>query len=62
MFLVGIVLGLGLGAGGVLLIGAEPGVWLRNGILDGWEVTRDNETLLCRDPIVYVRAKQIECE
>ena len=34
---------------------------LRNGVLAGWEVTTDNEVLLCSDPIVFIRAKQIEC-
>jgi hypothetical protein len=40
----------------------EPTFTIRNGVLEGWEVTRDDEVLLCRDPVVFIRARQIECE
>ena len=62
MFALGVVLGVGLGVSGVLLLDRELRFLPSNGVLRGWEVTRDNETLLCRDPIVYIRARQIECE
>ena len=39
----------------------EPAVTIRNGPLEGWHVVRDDETLLCEDPIVFVQARQIEC-
>ena len=60
--IVGVLVGVWLGATGMFLFREVSGMWLGNGILRGWEVTRDNETLLCRDPVVYIRAKQIECE
>ena len=60
--LVGTVIGGAIGGGGLLLLGQEPSVVIRNGVLEGWEVTRDNEELVCRDPIVFIRAKQIECD
>ena len=59
---VGISVGAILGAGGVLLLADEPTLVLRNGMLKGWEVTKDNETLVCRDPMIFIRAKQIECD
>lgn len=40
---------------------SEPVATVGNGILRGWDVTRDNEVLLCEDPVVFIRAKQIEC-
>ena len=43
------------------LLSREPTVTIGNGPLEGWQVVRDNETLLCEDPIVFVAAKQIEC-
>jgi gas vesicle protein len=58
----GFVCGAVFGAAGALLLGEEPSILLRNGVLKGWEVTRDDESLLCKDPIVFIRAKQIECE
>jgi hypothetical protein len=39
----------------------EPSVTVKNGPLEGWTVVRDNETLLCEDPTVFVRARQIQC-
>jgi hypothetical protein len=62
LLFVGITIGLGLATGSALLWADEPTRILRNGILKGWPVTRDNEALLCRDPVIFVRAKQIECE
>ena len=47
---------------GAAVAGDEPTFTLRNGVLEGWEVTRDDEVLLCRDPVVFIRARQIECE
>jgi hypothetical protein len=55
-FLVGAALGTLLGA-----FSGEPEVTVRNGPLAGWQVVRDDETLLCEDPMVFVRARQIEC-
>ena len=31
------------------------------GILHGWTVVRDDETLICESPAIFVAAKQIEC-
>ena len=31
------------------------------GVLEGWTVVRDDETLVCESPAIFVRAKQIEC-
>jgi hypothetical protein len=59
---VGIVVGVALGMGSVFLLADEPALVLRNGILKGWEVTKDNETLVCKDPMIFIRAKQIECD
>ena len=59
---VGIGVGLVIGAGCALLLADEPAIVIRNGILKGWEVTKDNETLVCRDPMIFIRVKQIECE
>ena len=50
------------GAGSVLLVAEEPSLTIRNGILKGWVVTSDNEVLICRDPMIFIRARQIECE
>lgn len=59
--LVGVVLGAAIGAAVASAIAAEPTVTLRNGVLKGWVVTRDDQVLLCTDPMVFVRAKEIEC-
>jgi hypothetical protein len=32
-----------------------------NGYLNGWDVTRDGETI-CSDPYVYVGSREIECD
>ncbi len=59
-FLVGFLVGATLGT----LVSArsrEPAVLVTNGLLVGWQVVRDDETLLCDDPMVFVRARQIEC-
>ena len=62
MLLAGIGLGFVHGAAGALLSADEPTFLLRNGILKGWVVTRDNETVVCRDPMIFIPARQIECE
>lgn len=59
-FLAGLVVGLALG-GAAVFVTQEPSVTITNGILEGWAVVRDDETLLCEDPMVFVRARQIEC-
>ena len=51
-----------LDAAGALLLADEPTFVPRNGMLKGWEATKDNETLHCRDPTIFIRVKQIECE
>jgi len=43
------------------LLSGEPTVTIGNGPLEGWQVVRDDETLLCENPIVFVLARQIEC-
>ena len=58
----GIVIGALVGVSTVFVLADEPLFTLRNGVLKGWEVTRDHEVLVCRDPMVFIRAKQIECE
>jgi hypothetical protein len=60
--LVGIAVGAALGCGLVLAVDREPSVTIDNGVLDGWVVTRDNESLVCTNPIAFIRAKQIECD
>ena len=62
LVLAGILIGAILGGSAALVVAGEPSVLVRNGVLKGWAVTRDNESLVCTDPIVFVRAKQIECE
>ena len=62
LLLAGILIGVVLGGSAALVVAREPSLLLRNGVLKGWAVTRDNESLVCTDPIVFVRAKQIECE
>lgn len=47
--------------GAAALVSREPTVTIGNGPLEGWHVVRDDETLLCEDPIVFVHARQIEC-
>lgn len=61
LLLVGVAIGAVLGAAVASVVAGEPTVTLRNGLLKGWVVTRDNQVLLCTDPMVFVRAKQIEC-
>ena len=58
----GIFIGIVLGGSVAFVLADEPSLLVRNGVLKGWAVTRDDESLLCTDPIVFVRAKQIECE
>lgn len=58
---VGMVIGAALGVTVASAIAAEPTATLRNGVLKGWVVTRDDQALLCIDPMVFVRAKEIEC-
>lgn len=60
--LAGILIGVILGGSAALVVAGEPSWLVRNGVLKGWAVTKDNETLVCTDPMVFVRAKQIECE
>ena len=61
----GVMVGLAIGASIGAAVGAarapEPAATLRNGPLEGWAVTRDDEALLCTDPMVFIHAKQIEC-
>ncbi len=62
LLFIGVVIGGLLGASSMLLLAEEPSLTIRNGILKGWAVTTDNEILVCRDPMIFIRAKQIECE
>ena len=39
----------------------EPSIPIHNGLLKGWVITTDHESLVCTDPIVFIHAKQIEC-
>ena len=67
--LIGLVCGVAVGSRGPDKVRAttsavaddEPSIVLKNGVLEGWEITRDDETLVCTDPTVFIRAKQIEC-
>jgi hypothetical protein len=59
-FLLGLLTGLLL-AGGLATLAQEPSVTIKNGVLRDWIVTRDDETLLCEEPMVFVRARQIQC-
>jgi hypothetical protein len=65
MFVGGVAVGLAVGASIAAAVAAagedEPTATLRNGLLEGWVVTRDEEALLCTDPMVFIQAKQIEC-
>jgi hypothetical protein len=56
------VIGAALGWGAVRAVAGEPSVTIYNGVLNGWLVTRDDESLVCTNPIVFIRAKQIECD
>jgi hypothetical protein len=57
-FLAGVIVGLVLGSAiGVLAAQMVGG----NGYLNGWEVTREGETI-CSDPYVYVSSREIDCE
>ena len=60
--LVGLAIGAAVGWGVVIAVADEPSVTIYNGVLNGWVVTRDNESLVCTNPIVFIRAKQIECD
>jgi hypothetical protein len=40
---------------------APAGVIPDDGVLYGWTVVRDDETLVCESPAIFVAAKQIEC-
>lgn len=59
-FLIGMLLGVVL-ASGILAFAQEPSLTVKNGTLEGWLVVRDDETLLCEDPTVFIRARQIQC-
>lgn len=59
-FVAGLIIGVILGTT-LVMLAQEPAVTIKNGPLEGWSVVRDDETLLCEDPIVFVRARQIEC-
>lgn len=62
-FLCGIAVGVPLGLLLATLIhrAADTARLPLAGVLDGWAVVRDDETLLCESPVIFVRAKQIEC-
>jgi gas vesicle protein len=62
MLLAGLVIGAVLGGAAALAFGDEPSLTIRNGVLKGWAVTKDDEKLICTDPMIFIRAKQIECE
>lgn len=59
----GFVLGFAAGALLCRLLEAPPLAPLvpAAGILEGWVVVRDDETVLCESPAIFVRARQIEC-
>ena len=57
-FLAGVVVGLVLGSAIAVLAAQVVG---SNGYLNGWDVTRDGETI-CSDPYVYVSSREIECD
>jgi len=59
-FVLGVLFGAAL-ATAVVAYGQEPSVTVKNGVLEGWTVARDDETILCEDPTVFVRARQIQC-
>jgi hypothetical protein len=59
-FLIGMLLG-GFLTSGILAFAQESSYTVKNGTLDGWAVVRDDETLLCEDPTVFIRARQIQC-
>lgn len=59
-FAAGLVIGMIL-ATTLVMLAQEPTVTIGNGPLEGWTVVRDDETVLCEAPMVFVRAKQIEC-
>lgn len=59
-FLIGMLLGVVL-ATGFLAFAQESSLPVENGALEGWTVVRDDETLLCEDPTVFIRARQIQC-
>ncbi len=57
-FLSGVIVGLVLGSAIAALAAQVVG---SNGYLNGWDVTRDGETI-CSDPYVYVGSREIECD
>lgn len=59
-FLIGMLVGLIL-ASGLLALAQEPSLTVKNGTLEGWIVVRDAESILCEDPTVFIRARQIQC-
>jgi len=62
VLLVGILIGAILSWRTALALGGEPSFTIYNGVLKGWAVTKDHESLVCKDPMVFIHAKQIECE
>ena len=60
--LAGLAIGAALGWVAVRAVAGEPSVTIYNGVLNGWMVTRDDESLVCTNPIVFIRARQIECD
>jgi hypothetical protein len=59
-FIAGLVVG-ALAATALAAFAQEITITLKNGTLHGWTVVRDNETLLCEDPTLFIRARQIQC-
>lgn len=59
-FLAGVVIG-ALVSTAVTLFAQDITITLKNGVLEGWTVVRDNETLLCEAPTLFIRARQIQC-
>jgi hypothetical protein len=57
-FLAGVIVGLVLGSATAVLAAQVVG---SNGYLNGWDVTREGETI-CSDPYVYVGSREIECD
>jgi membrane protease YdiL (CAAX protease family) len=57
---IGFVIGILSAAAAAGLRSREPALPAA-GILDGWIVVRDDETLLCESPAIFVAARQIEC-
>jgi len=56
--------GLVVGAGAMMLARMAPIGQVSipvTGILEGWTVVHDDETLVCESPAVFAVARQIEC-